>query len=76
MRHMIDSYLPSITDTRYCLVSEIQRSMHEKFEISELENNKDLSKAETIRLKRRKRNDDLIGLEQSVVLSEIHYLYF
>ena len=73
---MIDSYLPSITDTRYCLVSEIQRSMHEKFEISELENNKNLSKAETIRLKRRKRNDDLIGLEQSVVLSEIHYLYF
>lgn len=76
MRPMIDSYLPSITDTRYCLVSEIQRSMNERLEITKLENKKDLSKVEAIRLKRRKRNDDLIGLEQSVVLSEIHYLYF
>ena len=76
MRHMIDSHLPSITDTRYCIVSEIQRSMNEKFEITKIEKKEDLTRVEEIRLKRRKRNDDLINLEQSVVLSEIHYLYF
>jgi hypothetical protein len=76
MRPMIDSPLPSITDTRYCIVGEIQRSMNEKFEISEIEKKENLTRTEEIRLKRRKRNDDLINLEQSVVLSEIHYLYF
>lgn len=73
---MTNTFLPSLSDTQYCVVDEIQKSMLEKYEISMLEKIKKPTKADEVRLRRRKRNSDLINLEQSAVLSEIFYLYF
>jgi hypothetical protein len=73
---MTNTFLPSLSDTQYCVVDEIQKSMLEKYEISRLEKIKKPTKADEVRLRRRKRNSDLINLEQSAVLSEIFYLYF
>ena len=73
---MSNGNFPSLTDTQFCIVSEIQNSMNENYEISQLDQKEGLTPKETVRLRRRKRNVDLINLEQSVVLSEIHYLYF
>ena len=68
---MTNTFLPSLSDTQYCVVDEIQKSMIEKYEISRLEKIKKPTKTDEVRLRRRKRNSDLINLEQSAVLSEI-----
>lgn len=73
---MISTNLPSLVDTKYSIVEEIEKSMIEKYAIFKLEKKEKLTKSEEIRLRRRKRNTDLVNLEQSVVLSEIFYLFF
>jgi len=70
---MTDNLFPSLADTKYSLVSEIEKSMREQYEI---ENSKPKNQKEKIRLSRRKRNRDFIQLNQSVVLNELHKIYF
>ena len=70
---MTSNLFPSIADTKYSLLSEIEKSMREQYEI---ENSKPKNQKEKIRLSRRKKNTDFIQLNQSVVLNELHKLYF